>query len=116
MELRVFQVIVPLFALLFIGDLLISYRKSKVSVFEMSLGLGFWISVLLFALFPDFFSTGIAQLFGIKDNVNAIIFFCIGLLFFFQFKQYFLLRKQEKTLTLLMRKMALQDHEIKEGE
>lgn len=115
MELRIFQIIVPLFALLFIGDLLISYRKSKISMFEVILGLGFWTSVLLFALFPDFISNGIAQAFGIKDNVNAIIFFCIGLLFFFQFKQYFLIRKQEKNLTLLMRKMALEDQPI-EGE
>lgn len=116
MELRIFQIIVPLFALLFIGDLMISYRKSKVSVFELILGLGFWVSVVAFALFPDFISRGIAQLFGIKDNVNAIIFFCIGLLFFFQFKQYFLIRKQEKALTILMRKMALQEHQMKEGE
>jgi len=116
MELRIFQIIVPLMALLFIGDLIISYRKSKVSVFELLLGLGFWVSAMVFALFPDFISTGIAQLFGIKDNVNAIIFFCIGLLFFFQFKQYFLIRKQEKALTILMRKIALQEHQIKEGE
>ncbi|MBX2877807.1 MAG: DUF2304 family protein [Saprospiraceae bacterium] len=116
MELRIFQIIVPLFALLFIGDLMVSYRKSKVSVFELTLGLGFWVGVLAFAIFPDFISRGIAQLFGIKDNVNAIIFFCIGLLFFFQFKQYFLIRKQEKNLTLLMRKIALQDHQLEKEE
>ncbi len=115
MELRIFQVIVPLFALLFIGDLVISHRKSKVSVVELTLGLVFWLSVLLVAIFPDFFSNSIAQIFGIKDNVNAILFFCIGLLFFFQFKQYFLIRKQAKDLTILMRKIAIQDHQM-EGE
>lgn len=115
MELRIFQVIVPLSALLFIGDLVISHRKSKVSVLELTLGLAFWLSVILFAIFPDFFSNAIAQIFGIKDNVNAILFFCIGLLFFFQFKQYFLIRRQSRDLTLLMRKMALQKHQM-EGE
>lgn len=107
MELRLFQIIVPLIALFFMAGLVMRYRKSKVTVYEMAIGSGFWLAVLLVALFPDFFSVKIARIFGIENNVNAIIFFCIGLLFFIQFKMYFLIRKQEKDLTELTRKLAL---------
>lgn len=107
MEIRLFQIIVPLIALFFIVGLILRYRKSKITVYEMTIGSGFWLAVLLVAIFPDFFSNYVARIFGIKSNVNAIIFFCIGLLFFIQFKMYFLIRKQEKDLTELTRKLAL---------
>ena len=109
MEIRIFQIIVPLIALYFIVEVLFNYRKSKITLGETVVGMVFWLGALLFALFPDFFSVGIAHLFGIESNVNAIIFFCIGLLFFNQFKMYFILRRQEKDLTVLTRQLALQN-------
>lgn len=107
MELRLFQIIVPLIALFFMAGLVMRYRKSRITIYEMTIGSGFWLAVLLVAIFPDFFSNNVARIFGIESNVNAIIFFCIGLLFFIQFKMYFLIRKQEKDLTELTRKLAL---------
>ena len=115
MEFRIFQIIVPLIALFFATGLVLRYRKSKITIYEMAIGISFWLSALLVALFPDFFSVKIAQLFGIESNVNAIIFFCIGLLFFIQFKMYFVIRKQEKNLTELTRKLALANY-IDEAE
>lgn len=110
MEIRIFQIIVPLIALFFIYSLVLRYRKSKITVYEVVLGVLFWLGALLVALFPDFFSNWIARIFGIKSNINAIIFFCLGLLFFFQFKMYFIIRRQEKALTILTRQLALRDH------
>lgn len=110
MEIRIFQIVVPLVALFFILGIISRYRKSKITVYEMFLGVAFWLSVLLVALFPDFFSNAIARIFGIKSNVNAIIFFCLGILFFIQFRMYFTLRRQEKDLTVLTRQLALLDH------
>ena len=107
MELRLFQIIVPLLAIFFIVGLILRYRKSKITVYELAIGNVFWLATLLVALFPDFFSVKIAQVFGIESNVNAIIFFGLGLLFFIQFKMYFMIRKQEKDLTELTRKLAL---------
>ena len=111
MELRLFQIIVPLIALFFIIGLILRFRKSKITVYELTIGSTFWLGTLLVALFPDFFSVKIAQVFGIESNVNAIIFFCIGLLFFIQFKLYFIIRKQEKDLTELTRKLALAQYQ-----
>ena len=109
MELRLFQIVVPFIGILFIFYLGRRYSQSKITVYELGLGILFWVAVSIFAIFPDFFSNLIAKLFGIKSNVNAIIFFCIGILFFILFKIYFLIKNQEKALTDLVRHIALSE-------
>ena len=110
MEIRIFQIVVPLIALFFIFGAIFHYHKSKITIYETALRVAFWLAALLVAFFPDFFSNGIARIFGIRSNVNAIIFFCLGILFFIQFKMYFAIRKLEKNLTVLTRQLALRDH------
>ncbi|MFT7452741.1 MAG: hypothetical protein ACI9VN_003476 [Patescibacteria group bacterium] len=107
MEFRLFQIVVPIIAVLFILNIVRRYIKSKITIYELVLGVSFWIGSLLLALFPDFFSNLIANIFGIKSNVNAIIFFCIGILFFVIFKMYFMIKKQDKAITDLVRHIAL---------
>lgn len=109
MELRIFQVLVPVLVLGFVVNLLLKFRKGDASPYELALGLLFWVSVTVFALFPDAISQFIARVFGIKSNVNAILFFCIGLLFFLQFKLYSMLRRQQRETTELVRKIALME-------
>ncbi|NBC05910.1 MAG: DUF2304 family protein [Bacteroidetes bacterium] len=108
---KFFQIIVPIISLLFIIGLVRRYYQTRASWQEVSVGGVFWIGVMLFALFPDFFSIKIAQLFGIESNVNAIIFFCIGLIFFFQYKLFFMIKKQQSALTELVRKLSLEEAE-----
>lgn len=67
----------------------------------------------VFALFPDYFSNLIARIFGIKSNINAVIFFCLGLIFFFQYKLFFMFKRQQMALTELTRKIALKNPENK---
>jgi hypothetical protein len=109
MKLEIFQIIVPIISLLFIAGLIRRFYKAKASWEETLLGSLFWLAVILFALLPDFFSRWIARIFGIKSNINAIIFFCIGLIFFFQYKLFFMLKKQQSDLTRLVRKLALEE-------
>ncbi len=116
MEIRLFQILVPILALLFMIYLVRRYSNSKSTIYELVLGVGFWIAVSIFAIFPDFFSNLIAKIFGIKSNINAIIFFCIGILFFVIFKMYFMIKKQDKAITDLVRHIALTDEkEAKES-
>lgn len=114
MEVRIFQIVVPVLILGFIINLIIKYKKNNASSYELAIGILFWISVTLFAIFPDHISKTIAKLFGIKSNVNAIIFFCIGIILFFQFKLYASLKKQQKEITTLTRKIALQEKEAED--
>jgi len=114
MELRIFQIVVPVVSLLFILNLGRNFHKSRITTYELVLGALFWISVAVFAVFPDKISDWIARIFGVKSNVNAIIFLCIGLLFFFQFRLYFLMKKQQQSLTELVRKLAIDKYKEEE--
>jgi hypothetical protein len=107
MRFEVYQIIVPLVSLFFIWGLASRLRQAKASPQETFVGILFWLAVGVFALFPDAISKKIARVFGIKSNVNAIIFFCLGLIFFFQYKLFFMFKKQQMALSELNRKMAL---------
>ncbi len=107
MEIRYFQIIIPLIALLLVLRQIMEYRKSRLGLFETIFISLFWIGILIFSLFPDFFSELIAKVFGIKDNINAVIFFALGLLFYIQLQLYKMIRKQDEQLTEISRKIAL---------
>lgn len=111
MKFEVYQIIVPLASLGFVFNLFRRFLKSKASWQEAALGAAFWLSVGVFALFPDAISSALADLFGIKSNINAIIFFCLGLIFFFQYKLFFMLKKNQMATTELTRKITLQQAE-----
>ncbi len=107
MEIRYFQIIIPLVAIYFICKQYLDYTKTKSGVNESLLIVIFWVGMACLALFPDFISDLIARVFGIKSNTNALIFFSLGLLFYFQLKLYKKLRKQDELLTEIARKIAL---------
>lgn len=113
MEIRYFQIIIPLFVLLLLLWQIRGYLKSRSGLYETILISLFWGGIAIVAIFPDFFSDLIAKVFGIKDNVNAIIFFALGLGFYFQLQIYKLLKKQDQQLTELTRKVALDNAEKK---
>ncbi len=111
MQLELYQIIVPLVSIVFIGSLLQRFWAGKSGWQEAMVGVLFWVGVIFFAFFPDFISQTIAEVFGIKSNINAVIFFCLGLIFFFQYKLFLLFKQQQSALTTLTRKLALDDDE-----
>jgi len=113
MEIRYFQIIIPLFVVILIVKQISDTLKGKVGLYESVLISVFWTGVAGVAIFPDFISDLIAKVFGIKDNINAIIFLAIGLLFYFQLQLYKILRKQDQLLTEISRKEALKNAERK---
>lgn len=114
MELRLFQIIVPIIAVIFIYSQSVRHIKGKTSVFEMLVINIFWISVGVFAVFPDVISNFIANAFGIKSNINAILFLSIGFILFFQFRLYNMIKEQQRAITILTRELALRNSEEKE--
>jgi len=113
MGIRYFQIIIPIIALFFIYSQYLEYKKRKSGINETLLFVVFWIGVINLALFPDFFSETIANIFGIESNINALIFFSIGLLFYFQLKMYKKIKRQDDLLTELARKVALDNYDKK---
>ncbi len=110
MDFEIYQLIVPLIGLVFIMNMLRRFALSRAGWQETLLGVGFWLGVILVAIFPDTISNLIARIFGIKSNINAIIFFCLGLIFFFQYKLFFMIKEQQSALTRLTRKLALEEN------
>lgn len=111
MRLELYQIIVPLVSIVFITSLLQRFWSAKSGWQETIVGILFWVAVIFFAFFPDVISEAIASLFGIKSNINAVIFLCLGLIFFFQFKLFFLMKQQQSALTKLTRKIALDEQD-----
>jgi hypothetical protein len=109
MQFEVYQILVPLMCVVLIAGLYIRFIRGKTSWQEAITGSLFWLAVMIFALFPDSISNFIARIFGFKSNINAIIFFCLGLIFFFQYKLFFMIKKQQEALTRLTRDRALED-------
>ncbi|MCB0704771.1 MAG: DUF2304 domain-containing protein [Saprospiraceae bacterium] len=114
MELRLFQILVPLLAVIFVISQTARHFKGKTTLFETIVINLFWIGVAVFALIPDVISNFIADAFGIKSNINAILFLSIGFILFFQFRLYNMIKEQEKAITTLTQELALRDFEKKE--
>lgn len=109
MQFEVYQIIVPIIAIITIAVIYVRFVQGKTSWQELIVAGVFWFAVAVFSIFPDFFSNLIARFFGIKSNINAIIFFCLGLIFFFQYKLFFMLKKQEEAITKLARDKAIEE-------
>ena len=108
MEIRYFQIIIPIVCCWFIYFQYKRYSQNKSGLSEMIITVLFWIGIVFLALFPDIISKFIASLFGIKDNINALIFFALGLLFYFQLQMYKVIKRQDEMLTEFTCKIALE--------
>ena len=111
MEIRYFQILIPIVSTLLILLQFKEYKNRKSGIHETVLVTCFWLAVFALSIFPDFFSESIAKIFGIKDNINAIIFLALGILFYLQLKMYKIIKRQDALLTELTRKIALDNYE-----
>lgn len=109
MQIRIFQIIVPLIAAIFLIGLATGYRKGKLNLRELLLSVIFWVGAACLALFPDVISNFVAEVFGIKSNVNAVIFLSIGVIVYLQFVLYAEIKRNRRLLTTLTRELALRD-------
>ena len=107
MNIRVFQIIVPVLALL-----VILWQLRKVYLAK-ALWKDIWPSVLfaltigLIAIFPDAITNRLAKLLDFKSNINAILFLLIGVLFVSLIQLFGMYRKQQKSITRLTQEIAL---------
>ena len=67
----------------------------------------FWLFIVVLAIIPDLFSQRLAQFFGFKDNINAIIFVALGFLFLFNMYFNMTVEKLERQFTEVIRKQAI---------
>ena len=109
-----YKIIVPIISLAFIAYSFNQYKQGKNTIFETVLWSMIWLGIAAIAIFPDFITDSIAKIFGIKSNINAIIFLGLGLLFFIQYNLFVAIKRQNKVITELVKKLALKEQEKKE--
>lgn len=107
----IYQIIVLILSVLFISSSVFYYRRGEASLFELVLWLLFWITISLLAIMPDTLTNLLADIFGFKSNVTALIFTSFGVLFYINFRNMFTINKLKRKLTEVIRKQALKDAE-----
>ncbi len=108
MKFEVYQILVPIISLVAIAMTVKSHTKGENTMFESFFWIVFWMGVSLIALFPDLTTNYLSKLLGIKDNVNAVIFIGLAASFFIHFRTFNIIKLQNKTITELVRKIALE--------
>jgi hypothetical protein len=73
----------------------------------------FWVLLSIFCITPHELSTDLANLLGFKDNINAVIFIGLGLLFLFNMFFTASIERLEKQMTGVVRKLAIENQELR---
>ena len=110
-KIRIFQVIVPLITVFIIWLYIGRLRNGKSTLNEVFPTILFLIATTVFAIIPDPVSDFLRTILGMESNINAIVFFGMGLLFLIQLNLYSGMRKQEKEITKLTRELAIAEFE-----
>lgn len=110
MKTQIYQVIVPIVGIVGAAISLRQYRKGVYTFFETFLWICLWAFISLVAIFPDAISFFLSRTIGIKDHINAIIFIGLAISFFLNFVLFITIKKQNKTITDLVRKMAIDNY------
>lgn len=105
-SLEIYQWLVPLISVFFIVRTILQYKARRRTFRGLLLWVSFWVLLAVFALVPNAVSQKLATMLGIKDNVNAIIFIGLGMLFFLIFSLSSTVDRLERQLTDLVRENA----------
>jgi len=105
---NLFNIIVPLFALVMIAKAYSHFRRTEKSLREFITWIFIWGAIGYIGFNPDIVSR-LSGFLGIKSGLNVIIFFSIIILFYIVFKLIIALEQTEMRITRLVRGMALKD-------
>lgn len=108
MKFEIYQWLVPLIGLFYIGRTLYQFRQNKRGVTSTVLWSVFWGTIIVLAVIPNPVSFKIASLLGFKSNINAVIFVALGWLFLLVFYLSTTIDRLEKQMTELVRKLAIE--------
>ena len=105
---KLYQVFVPLVGVIGIVFTIRQFRHGINTLFESMLWSLLWLFISSVAVFPDAITFFLSRSIGIADHINGIIFIGLAISFFLNFKLFNSLKKQNKTITDLVRKIALE--------
>lgn len=99
----------PIIGIFYITRTIYQYKKRRRSALGVVVWSSFWVAVILLSMFPDFVTVNLAELFGFKSNITAIIFVALGLLFSLVFYMSTTIERLENQVTDLVRKLAIEE-------
>lgn len=115
MDFTPYQIVAPLVALVAILYAWNLVTRQKKTVWEAMLWTIFWGAIAYIAIDPDSIDY-LTAVTGIKKRENAVVVTFLGILFFMVFYLIVRLEALEQRQTRLVRKMALKDASLEDGE
>lgn len=94
------------FALFAISRVVLRARDKQISVNELFFWLAIWLGLVFVVFFPQIISK-IALFLGIGRGIDVVVYASIAVLFYLIFRLYVKLEDNQKTITLLVRELAL---------
>lgn len=107
MKFEIYQLVVPVVSIVGIIFTIRQFKSGINTLFESFLWSILWLFVSLVAVFPDATTVYLSKTIGIKDHINGIIFIGLAISFFLNFKLFNSFKKQNKIITDLVRKIAI---------
>ena len=95
---------------------MVELRRRRKFIFTNVIWLGFWAVIAVLAIVPHEFSTQLANLLGIKSNINAIIFVSLAFVIVLAFYLSAKIETMDRKITDLVRQLALDENKIRELE
>lgn len=100
--------IVAVFALIAVWRIVVRFRRQEIGRLELVVWSGFWIVLAVAAQFRKA-ADDIAQFLGVERGVDLFVYLSLLVIFFMLFKMAVRQRRQERDMTRVVRKMALDE-------
>lgn len=104
----IFQAILVAFALFAITRTVKQYRKRKVSRYWFFLWSGLWTLVIGVALWPETADI-LAKRLGVERGADLALYFAVVILAYLVFRLFVRQEETERSITQLVRKIAIKD-------
>lgn len=116
MELRIFQIVIPVIFVAYVIKQVIAIRKSKRNAVDVLVPILILLGLTLVALFPDATTKRLSRLMGVEDNVNGLLIFLVGILLLLVNNLYEKMRAQQDLINKLAIHIGVNEYEEKERQ
>lgn len=110
------QLLLVSFFIFAIYKVISRFRSGDVPRQMLFFWLAFWIVAAVIVLFPVPLTSYFAKLLGVGRGADLVVYMALALLFFMLFRLMVKLEKQNKEITILTRKIALNKVEEKKED
>lgn len=109
------QVLALAFAIFAVSRAVLRARDKKISIAELVFWITVWLALILVVMFP-YLTNYLARVMGIGRGIDVVVYLSIGLLFYLIFRLYVKIEETQKSITLLVREIAIYKKENKKNK